>query len=238
MALRERIVAAAPSRRALILLAVLALALGVLTALVAAGSLTRVDQYSVSHLMPWLKPNSGASGSAGFYRPFSLHASTWSKILDLWTYPCSVLISGLVVIGGGAVLWRRYGPIAGLAPAAAWVIGNGIEVIGKGTITRPELFRGVGGVPVHVTAFDDSFPSGHMMRGIIIAFTVALVWTRSWRWAALWAALVAPALVLQAAHTITDVVGGALVGLILLVLLIAAVREARSVADGTAASGQ
>ena len=51
-----------------------------------------------------------------------------------------------------------------------------------------------------------------------------LVWKRATRWAVVWAVLVAPALVLQAAHTITDVVGGALVGVLLLVPVFAIVR--------------
>ena len=157
----------------MLVLAGLLLALVVLTVLVAAGSLTRIDQFSVDHLMPWLRPGSQRpGGSAGFYRPFTLHTSTWSKLFDLWTYPCSILISSLVVIWAAIVLWRRYGPVVALAPAVAWVIGNGIEVIGKGTITRPPLYREADGIPVHIDAFDDSFPSGHMMRGVIVAFAI------------------------------------------------------------------
>jgi membrane-associated phospholipid phosphatase len=211
-------------------LAGLAAALAVLTVLVAAGSLTRLDQYSVHHLMPGLQPlRRGPGGSAGFYRPFSLHTSTWSKLFDLWTYPCSVLISGLVVIWAAFVLWRRYGPVVALAPAVAWVVGNGVEVIGKGTITRPPLYATVNGIPFHIEAFDDSFPSGHMMRGVIVAFTIGFIFTRSWRWAVVWSALVGPALVLQSAHTITDVIGGALVGLILVVAMVSLIRtEARA----------
>jgi membrane-associated phospholipid phosphatase len=208
-----------------LVLAGLLLALVVLTVLVAAGSLTRIDQFSVDHLMPWLKPRSqGHSGSAGFYRPFALHTSTWSKLFGLWTYPCSILISSLVVIWAAIVLWKRYGPVVALAPAMAWVIGNAIEVIGKGTITRPPLYREAGGIPVHIEAFDDSFPSGHMMRGVIVAFAIGLVFTRSWKWASLWAVLVGPALVLEAAHTITDVAGGALVGCLLLVVMLSLLR--------------
>jgi membrane-associated phospholipid phosphatase len=225
VAFRERVVAVAPTREIVLVLAGLLLSLVVLTVLVAAGSLTRIDQFSVDHLMPWLKPwSQGRSGSEGFYRPFTLHSTTWSKLFDLWTYPCSVLISSLVVIWAAIVLWKRHGPVVALAPAAAWVIGNGIEVIGKGTITRPALYRVAGGIPVHIDAFDDSFPSGHMMRGVIVAFAIALVFTRSWKWAALWAVLVGPALVLQSAHTVTDVVGGALVGCILLVVMLSLVR--------------
>ena len=213
----------------MLVLAGLLLALVVLTVLVAAGSLTRIDQFSVDHLMPWLRPLSqGHNGWSGFYRPFALHSSTWSKVFDLWTYPCSILISSLVVIWAAIVLWQRYGPVVALAPAVAWVIGNGIEVIGKGTITRPPLYREADGIPVHIDAFDDSFPSGHMMRGVIVAFAIGLMFTRSWKWAAVWAVLVGPALVLQSAHTVMDVVGGALVGCILLVVMLSLLRtEAR-----------
>ena len=64
-----------------------------------------------------------------------------------------------------------------------------------------------------------------MLRGVIVAFAIGLVFTRSWKWAAVWAAFVGPLLVLQSAHTITDVIGGALVGLILLVLMLSVVRS-------------
>ncbi len=219
--------ALAPTPRARALLAGLGAALVVLTVLVVAGAVTGLDQFSLDHLMPWLVPGSPAGSlTAGFYRPFKLHTVTATKILDLWTYPCSVLISGVMVATACALLWRRVGAVAALAPAAAWVIGNGIEVAGKHVIVRPALYGTANDVRVHVTAFDDSFPSGHMMRGVLVAGAVVLVWRRATRWAVLWAVLVGPALVLQAAHTITDVVGGALVGLILLVPVFAIVRAA------------
>jgi membrane-associated phospholipid phosphatase len=219
VALRERVVAAVPSRRSAWLLGALVLAFIGLTALVAAGVFTRVDQFSVDHFMPWLRPSGKSPDTTvGFYRPFPMDVSGWTKALELWTYPCSLLVSGLVVVLAGVVLWRRYGPVVGLLPAAAWIVGNGIEVIGKGTITRPALYGDVHGVPVHIVAYDNSFPSGHMIRGMVVAFSIALVWTRASRWAALWAVLVAPALLLQSAHTLTDVVGGILVGAIVLVL--------------------
>ncbi len=206
------------------MLACLAAGLALLAALVAAGGLTGIDQYAVDHWMPWLKPNSASqSGTSGYYQPFSLHTTTWSKILDLWTYPCSILISLIVVIWAAVVLWRRCGTVVALLPAAAWVIGNGIEVIGKGAIVRPAIY---GGSPrVHIGAFDTSFPSGHMIRGIVVAFAITLMFPRATRWAAFWAVLVAPALVVQAAHTVTDVIGGILVGLILVVLAIGVLRE-------------
>jgi membrane-associated phospholipid phosphatase len=225
VALRDRTFALAPTPRLRALLAALALAFVALTALVAVGALTRLDQFSLDHLMPWLAPGESAGSSvAGFYRPFTLHTTTAVKLLALWTYPCSVLVSGVVIVCASLLLWRRLGPVEALVLPAAWAIGNAIEVAGKGLLVRPALYGTANGARVHVTAFDDSFPSGHMMRGVLVAGAVVLVWSRASRWAVVWAVLVAPALVLQAAHTITDVVGGALVGLILLVPVFAIVR--------------
>jgi membrane-associated phospholipid phosphatase len=215
----------APSRNAALVLAGLVAALIALSALVAAGSLNGLDQFSVDHLMPWLRPESqGHGGTAGFYRPFLLDTTTWTKLLDLWTYPCSLLISAVVVIWAAVVLWPRYGPAVALAPAVAWVVGNGVEVVGKGTLTRPPLYGTALGRSVHIEAFDDSFPSGHTIRGVIVAFAVALMFTRWWKWALAWCVLVGPALVLQSSHTITDVVGGLIIGVILLVLMYSVVR--------------
>jgi membrane-associated phospholipid phosphatase len=220
VALRDGLTAAAPPPHRFALLGGLTGALALLTALVQAGALTAVDQFSADRLMPWLVPGSSSGLSAeSFYRPFPLRSPAAIKLFDLWTYPCSVSISALVVLGAGAVLWRRRGPVAGVAPAAAWVIANGIEVVGKGVLTKPDIFGDAHGQRVHVVAYDDSFPSGHMTRGVVVAWALALVWTRAARWLALWAALVAPALVLSSAHTITDVIGGALVGSVTVVAL-------------------
>jgi membrane-associated phospholipid phosphatase len=227
--IRELGPVARPSRRGATLLAGLAVALAVLAVLVVSGTLTTIDQFSVDHLMPWLVPKSDRGLSpAGFYRPFSLDTPTLNKVLDLWTYPCSVLISLLVVTLTGYLLLQRLGPVAALAPAAAWLVGDCVEVLGKGVLTRPTLHYTLNGVRTDVPPFDDSFPSGHMMRGVIVAFAIAVVWPRAMRWVVLWAALVGPALVLQSAHTISDVVGGALVGLIMVTAVYPLVAAARS----------
>ena len=94
MALLEGLAVPLPSRRGWALIAALAAALAVLTALVATGALNAVDQFSVDHLMPWLVPNNDKGLSpASFYRPFHWDTPTPNKLLDLWTYPCSVLVS-------------------------------------------------------------------------------------------------------------------------------------------------
>jgi membrane-associated phospholipid phosphatase len=231
MGVRERMAAAEPlSRRSVGALAVLVAALVALTALVATGALTRLDQFSVDHFMPWLVPgNPGKVDSAftSFWRPFRLHTANADKLLDVWTYPCSVLISGSVMVVAFVLLRRRLGVVAALAPAAAWLVGNAIEVLGKDTVTRPVLYGTADGLRVAAVAYHDSFPSGHMMRGVLVAYTVGLLWRRARPWAIAWAALVAPALVVTSAHTPSDVLGGALIGLILLVPVHAVVAGAR-----------
>jgi membrane-associated phospholipid phosphatase len=215
-----------PRERALA--AGLAGALFVVALGVVLGAFTRFDQFAIDHFMPWLVPGDAATGGhAGFWRPFKFGTSNSLKLLDLLTYPCSVLISGLVVAIAALLLWRRLGPFAALAPAAAWVVGNAIEVLLKGTLVRPAVYGTDGPNRVHVITFDDSFSSGHMMRGIIVAYTLTLLWHQASPWVWIWAASVAPALVLVSAHTPSDVIGGALLGLLVIVPVRAVVRQAR-----------
>jgi len=229
VALDERIASVAPiSSRERGLAIGLAAALAAVSIGVVLGAFTRFDQYFVDHAMPWLVPgDSGHGGHAGLWRPFKWHTPNGLKILDVLTYPCSVLISGLIVVIAALVLWRRLGPFAALAPAAAWVVGNAIEVFLKGTLVRPALYGWVGQDRVHVAAFDDSFASGHMLRGIIVAYTLTLLWSGFSPVIWVWVALVAPALVITSAHTPSDVIGGALIGLLLLLPVHAVVRQAR-----------
>jgi undecaprenyl-diphosphatase len=203
-------------------------ALVVVSVGVVAGAFTRFDQFALDHFMPWLKPDVPPStGHSGFWVPFRLHTSTAQKLLDLLTYPCSVGVSGLVVGIAAVVLWRRLGPVAALAPAVAWVVGNGIEVLLKDTLVRPALYGSVGDTRVHVLPYDSSYASGHMLRGIIVAYTLTLIWGRASPWVWIWAALVGPALVLISAHTPSDVIGGALIGVLVLVPVHAVVEQAR-----------
>ena len=209
-----------PGRRRRLAIAGLGLALAVLVALVASGALTWLDQFAVDHVMQGLHPGRRRTHPwRGLYRPFSADTPWWLKVLDTWTYPCSVLVSGLVVAVVARVLWRRAEPIAAWAWVAAWVVGNGVEVVGKWVISRPGLFgMADDGQRAHVSAFDHSFPSGHMIRGLIVGAAVATLWRRAVPAILLWAGLVAVFLVVTSAHTPSDVVGGALVGTIVVLV--------------------
>ena len=192
-------------------------AFGVLAGLVVAGSLTRLDQYAVDHWMPGFSPAPRESPllSSGLYKPFSLGIPLWEKLLELWTWPASVAVS-VVLLGLGAWLLARRGrPEAGLIWIGAWSAANLLEVIGKWALDRPPLYVVEhGGVSVHVIGFDTSFPSGHATRGVVVAALAAYLWPRL-RWAAaVWILLTLPFLVVIAAHTPTDVAGGALVGVL------------------------
>jgi membrane-associated phospholipid phosphatase len=229
VALHERLDSVAQlSRRDRALGAGLAVALVVVTIAVALGAFSRLDQYSLDHLMPWLVPRSTSddNGFGGLWLPFRAHGTVGLKLLELFTYPCSVLVSGLVVLTAAIVFRPRLGSVAALAPAAAWVVGNAIEVLLKHTIVKPAVFGSAGAVRIHVSTFDTSYASGHMMRGLIVAWTLTLLWRRASPWVWIWAALIGPVLVLVSAHTPSDVVGGALVGVLVIVPANAVVRQA------------
>jgi membrane-associated phospholipid phosphatase len=188
-----------------------------LAALDVAGAFTSVDQFAVTHLMPPLTPGSqGPVSVGGLYTPVGAGAPWWTVILDLWTYPCSVLVSGLVLAVVTFLAFRRGRLTAALAVDAAWVLGNAVELLGKETLRRPALYAlSPQGVRFHAVAFDGSFPSGHMIRGIVVVAALLLVAPR-WRTPLLaWIAFVGAALVLAADHTPSDVVAGIVVGLAL-----------------------
>jgi len=216
----ERLRALAPTRGSSGTLAGLAAAFALLAVLISAGVFTRFDQFMLDHLAisfrPSLEPDHGYSG---LYRPFTANTPTSARVLDVLTYPCSALLSLLIVAGAALLLRRRFGWIVALAPVAAWTIGNVVEEIGKNELTRPALYTGLDGLRFPVPGYTDSFPSGHMIRALVVAAAIVFVWRRALPFVILWALVVAPALVIDDAHTATDVAGGILVGCMLLLLL-------------------
>jgi membrane-associated phospholipid phosphatase len=179
-----------------------------------AGVFRSIDQFAVDHLMAGVTPGPSRSLWPGLYRPFGGDRAWWVLVLDLWLYPCSVLISGLVV-AVVAVVMRRRGELAGAwAAAGCWVAGNLAELAGKSALRGPALYATFDGSRFHVRAFDGSFPSGHMIRGIVVVFALALAWPRLRRGLVAWFVPVGPMLVATAAHTPSDVVGGLLMGLL------------------------
>jgi membrane-associated phospholipid phosphatase len=194
--------------------------------LVASGALTGLDQYAVDHWMPWLSPRPTSSGLdlTGLYQPFDWSSSAWETLLEVWTYPASVLVSGLVFAAGCTLLARAGRRYAAAVWAFTWVAANGAEVVGKSLLERGALYGTAGAERLHVSGFDYAFPSGHSARAIVVAGLVGYLWPRLGLPAAVWAALVLPALVVSAAHVPSDVVGGTFLGVL-------AVLAARAASD-------
>jgi len=185
----------------------------VLTALVATGVTNPLDRYAANHWVIALEAQPERLVSfSGLLFPH-LQGSTAVVVLALWRYPASVLVSTLVV---AACAWALRGtPGIALAWIAILVVGNLAELAGKVAVARPTLTSRIGPLP----GLTHSFPSGHTIRAIILAAAVAWTWPRLRRPAVVWGATAPLVLIPLGDHTPTDVLGGALVALILLGLL-------------------
>jgi membrane-associated phospholipid phosphatase len=165
-------------------------------------------------------------------RPVGHDTSARELLLDLWLYPASFPLSGLIVAGCAFVLHRRGRTRAAALWLGAWLVANLEEGVSKTLLVRPALHTSAG---FHVVAFDQALPSGHTLRSVLAAATVAYVWPRAKAAAIAWAATVPPLLVVAGWHTPTDVAAG----LLLAGALVLAVHELarRSRADGRAPAG-
>ncbi len=194
-------------------------AFAALAGLVAAGSLTRLDQWAVDHAMPGAHFRQTTQTFTESVVPL-LHAS-WHPLLhgvaNVVTVPAGALPSLLIAGAGWLVLWRRGRRRAAVVWAAAWMAGTAIEVVTKGTLTRPPLFwHGL-----HLVGFDASFPSGHTIRIVLVAATIAVVWPAARIWVAAWAVCAVVLTELAGYHTPSDVAGG----LVLAALLVELARR-------------
>lgn len=182
--------------------AVLAAAYATLAVLVATGALTRVDQWGVDHLMPSASFRHAQAGWLEAAVPL-LHQrfdSPLSIATDVVTLPVAALVSLAIVLAASRV--------AGTGLVVAWALGSAIELLCKHVLVRPALHDG----SFHIAAFDSSFPSGHALRAVLVAFAIARVWPRVRPLAVAW--VVASVVLLQLAgwHTPSDLAGGLLLG--------------------------
>lgn len=202
------------------LAAALAAGFAALAVLVATGALGGIDQWAVDHLMPGRPGTQPESTLTEAVVPL-LHAS-WSPALDIVgnivTLPAQVVISSLLAGACCLLLRRRDRRRAAIAWGAAWIAGNAVEVLCKSTLDRPLLHAGA----VALTGLRSSYPSGHTLRAILLAAIVTTVWPAARRWVFLWAAATLALLELDGFHVPSDIAGG----LLLAVLLILLARDA------------
>jgi hypothetical protein len=191
-----------------------------LSALVAGGALTRLDQWAMDHAMTDVRVTGAKATLADALVPL-LHThfdSPLDVVTGVVTAPASLILSLILVAGCCVALQRRGRVRAAYGWALAWLAGNIVEVLCKSTLTRPPLYRH----GLHVLAFDSSFPSGHTVRSIVVAGAIATAFPAARLWVAAWAAACVALLEADAWHTPSDIAGG----LLLSALLVAAVRRA------------
>lgn len=195
----------------------LAAAYAALAVLVAAGALTGLDQWAVDHLMPGAHGNRTPPSFLEAVVP--LYHASWHRPLDVVanvvTVPAQALVSS-VLLGACCVVLRARGRgRAALVWAAAWLVGNGAEVLCKSVLARPLLHRD----GQALTAFASSFPSGHTLRALLLAAAAAFAWPAGARLFAAWAAAVLVLLELDGLHVPSDVAGGLLLTALVVVLV-------------------
>jgi membrane-associated phospholipid phosphatase len=190
-----------------------AAAFATLAGLVAAGSLTGLDQWAVRHAMPGAHGGGASPTTVESIVPL-LHAEFGTPLLvaaQVVTLPGQLAVSSLLVGVGCLALVRRGRTDAAAAWGAAWLLATAIEVVCKETLERPALYRD----GIRVVGFDTSWPSGHAVRAAVVAATLAAVWPRLRAPLVLWIVVVAGLLVAGEFHTPTDVLGGLLLATLL-----------------------
>jgi membrane-associated phospholipid phosphatase len=185
----------------------------VLAILVDLGSLSRVDQWSVDHLMPGLAgTTTNTSLLDSLFPIFDPGKEHGHVLISALTYAIVWIASAIpaFLLVGLAILYlhRRSQDTQAIGLGVAFVIANAIEVIGKSTITRPALHTQT---LIHVVPFDTSFPSGHEIRAVLLVACLAACVPKLRRVGLTWLVAVSVMLVVGGWHTPSDVAGGLLV---------------------------
>ena len=171
---------------------------------VAAGALTRVDQWAVDHVTPGGISHTAKNSLLDGLVPLlhsSLH-SGYDVAVNIVTLPASFPIALGIVLACS--------PVLGIAMIGAVAV----EVICKEVLMKPALYDG----SFHIAAFDSSFPSGHALRTVIVAAAIAWRWPRARIAAIAWATASIVLLQLAGWHTPTDLAGGVLLAALALLV--------------------
>jgi membrane-associated phospholipid phosphatase len=191
------------------------LAFAILAILVAAGSLSGIDQWSVDHLMPGLTPGSSKPSLLGslvpIFHPSKEHGHVAIAALTygvVWI--ASVVPSVLLVVAALLFLRSRGKKRLAFRIGLVFAAVNVVEILGKELITRPALYVHRAGASVHVRPFDSSFPSGHEIRAVLLVACLATCIPKVRLVGVAWLVVVSMLLVVGGWHTPADVAGGLL----------------------------
>jgi len=200
---------------------VAAAAFAALGGLVAAGTLTHVDQWACGHAMPLSGPTGEAPTLLESLVPL-LHTPfdpVGVAVADIVTLPGQIVISFLLVAAASWSLWRCGRVDAAAAWIGAWAFVVAVELLCRHLVTRPPLYR----AGTHLVGLDTSWPSGHSLRCALVAAALAAAWPRLRLPLAVWLTAAVALTELAGFHTPTDVAGG---------LLLAEIAVAGAVAIG------
>ena len=190
--------------RASAVAAACAAAFAALAGLVSAGDLTGADRWAMAHAMPEAHFTGGKTTLVEAVVP--LWGSSWhtavAVVTNIVTVPAAFLVACAIVAVSCLALRNRDAVLL----AGAFIAGNVVEEITKETLTRPPLYAH----GLHVAAFDNSFPSGHTIRTVLVAVAVAAAWPRIAAWALAWAFGSIAMIELGAPHVPSDIAGGLL----------------------------
>jgi membrane-associated phospholipid phosphatase len=168
----------------------------VLAVLVEATDFDRLNSFAVRHLQPL------ATGKG--------HPRL-NALAELVVSPAAPTTAALVIAALAAWLWLKRRRAEALAWPAALIAAYAVELVSKLVIGqhRSGVWHGFG------LTLDSSFPSGHMLRAILLTGAVSALWPRLRRPLLRWCAAVAVCLLVSGWHLPTDIVGGILAGLAL-----------------------
>jgi len=132
-------------------------------------------------------------------------------IADYGIFLLPLALTGVWLADGRTRSTRRRAVLAGcLAAAAAMCLGLVLER----TLARPRPFVALGIVPLLPHVGDSSFPSDHTLVGVALVGMLAWHVPRVGLWLAGWALLVGVARVTLGLHYPSDIVGSALLALV------------------------
>ncbi len=127
----------------------------------------------------------------------------------VFVLPLALVLIGLRSAPGDG---RRLAVVVGVAAA---LVAFGIGLVLERTVGRPRPFVELGFAPLIPHAADSSFPSDHTLTGV--ALVGAMLWRapRIGTLLVVWAVVVGLARVAAGLHYLSDVIGSALLGLVL-----------------------
>jgi undecaprenyl-diphosphatase len=144
-------------------------------------------------------------------------AQAWFGALDATVAQVGIVVLPIVAI----VIWCVPGASLGarrraiLAGCLAAVVAAALGLVLEHLLARPRPFVALGIAPLFPHAADSSFPSDHTIVGVAFAGALALRVPRVGMWLVLWALLVGVARVVAAVHYPSDILGSAILALVL-----------------------